>query len=115
MHGNSEHPNGGSFAADVDMRAAAMELRGELDVCTAPLLREAARLLLARSPRTAIISLAGLDFIDAAGIGTLLQLKKELDERGGRLVLANPQRRVARAFELVGLGGLLDRSLSRAG
>jgi len=49
------------------------------------------------------VDLNGLDFMDSASAGMLLRLKSQLDKRGGKLVLFDPRRMVARLMERTGL------------
>ncbi|MEI6385406.1 MAG: STAS domain-containing protein [Spirochaetota bacterium] len=49
----------------------------------------------------AVVDLGGLDFIDSSGMGALIALARDLEERGGELVLASPSPTVKAAFELV--------------
>ncbi len=49
----------------------------------------------------AVVDLSGLDFIDSSGMGALISLARDLEERGGELVLAQPSPAVKAAFELV--------------
>ncbi len=52
---------------------------------------------------TILLDLAGVNFLDSAGISSLLSFRKELLAAGGRLVLCSPTPRIREIFELVGM------------
>jgi anti-sigma B factor antagonist len=69
---------------------------GELDVATAPELHDT----LNRTDGEPVhLDLSGVSFIDPAGLRVLLTAKRDIDARGGQLVIRNPSwqvRRIAR-------------------
>jgi anti-sigma B factor antagonist len=78
-----------------------VQLIGELDASNAEsLVQDLAPQLVGGA--TVTLDLSGLSFIDSMGLRSLLRIAAALD-RGGRLVLHQPQPAVARTFELVGL------------
>jgi anti-sigma B factor antagonist len=88
--------------------AVRLAVHGDLDLETAPRLREAVRRA-RRERRPVRIDLAGVDFIDAAGINVLTDLRIEACGRGEVLRLDNPSGpvlRVARLTDTVGCLGL---------
>jgi anti-sigma B factor antagonist len=81
---------------------AALVVSGEIDVHTAPELREAADAVLAR--RSAIrLDMSGVGFIDSSGLGALVSITEAAREAGGDLVVVAPSRAVVRLLELSGL------------
>jgi len=58
---------------------------------------------LAGGTRQLTIDVSGLRFADSASIRTLSLAARMLKERGGRLVLLNPQRPVGRVLALMGV------------
>jgi anti-anti-sigma factor len=76
-------------------------LSGEADLASA---RELSELLTAQR---LMVDLSGLRFADSASVRALALAGKTLRERGGVLVLARPQRAVARVLELMGVDQLL--------
>jgi anti-sigma B factor antagonist len=79
-------------------------LRGELDVMDA----EAVAVALAAAAdrgNVVIVDLAGLTFIDAGGMATLVRARRHACHTGGALVLAAPQRQVRRVLALTGQAG----------
>ncbi len=50
-----------------------------------------------------VIDLAGVEFVNSAGLGALFQLQQRLRARGGRMVFANVPPILLRVFRAVGL------------
>ncbi len=77
-------------------------LGGDLDLATAPLLRERlGRAICSGAP--VVIDLAEVGFIDSSGLGVLVQADRQLRAFGGQLVLSGGSRAVRRVFELAGV------------
>ena len=75
---------------------------GELDVGTAPRLREVLVRLAAdtgRPPRV-VLDLSGVDFLDSTGLGVLLGGAKRLRAQGGGLALARAEPQVRKVLEV---------------
>jgi anti-anti-sigma factor len=85
-------------------------LRGELDVATAPALRErlAALLRLQMPMPLLVLDLAEVWFCDAAGLAVLIGTQRRATALGTTLRVAAPRSQVARVLNATGL----DRSLS---
>ena len=77
---------------------------GELDLGTAPLLRES----LGRLHGCVVVDLAGVTFLDASAIGVLISQRNRLRNHGGELVLRGPHGVVRRAIEVVGLADWIE-------
>ena len=79
---------------------AGLRLDGELDLATAPLLKEA--LVDLGSERDVHLDLALLTFLDSAGMHAIVALARSLD--GNRsVVLVNPSTAVRRCLEITGI------------
>ncbi len=86
-------------------------LSGELDLMTAPRLREEMRTLLAEAGVDEItFDLADLRFVDSSGIQALVDFRRELDARGATMAVARPQRTVRMVLRMMGLEDVLDAS-----
>ncbi|GLZ09721.1 hypothetical protein Acsp03_71870 [Actinomadura sp. NBRC 104412] len=85
-----------------------VRVRGDLDIATAPVLRE--QLIAALRPRTGplILDLSGVSFCDAAGLAVLIGIQRRAVARGIVMLLAAPGPRLSALLELTGL----DRGLS---
>ena len=79
-----------------------VELRGELDLAAAASVATALRGVLARQPKV-IVDLAGLQYIDSSGVAALAHARRHARQAGGDVVLAAPQRQVARMLSLTRL------------
>ncbi len=87
-----------------------MTVTGELDLATAPRLRDACADVVARRPETVRVDLGGLAFLDSSGISVLVQLHHDLEEGGATLVLHRVGDRTARVLEIAGLAAFFTRS-----
>ena len=78
----------------------------ELDMATAPQLRQAAANALAARPRVLAIDLGGVSFVASAGLGALLRIHQRAAAEGCRMVLVSVPDPVRRVIGLIGLAGL---------
>jgi anti-anti-sigma factor len=82
---------------------AVVTLRGELDLAAVPAVESHLIAAVAAYGPSIIVDLAGLEFIDARGLGVLVRVLKWTRERGGDVSLAAPQRQVRWVLEITGL------------
>ncbi len=108
------------FSVDLHVRKCGdnviVALSGELDMVDAA--DVAAGLVAAAADRRpTIVDLAGLTFIDCRGATALVRAQRQVRRAGGNLLLAAPQARVRRVFELSRLidGVCLHSSVAQAG
>jgi len=80
-----------------------VSVSGEIDVATAPGLREQLQGLVAAGHATVVVDLLGVTFLDSTALGVLVGALKRCREAGGdlRLVIAEP--RILKVFEITGL------------
>jgi anti-anti-sigma factor len=57
-----------------------------------------------------VLDLAGVEIIDAGGLGALLRIKEQCDRQGTALKLANPTKQVRRVLQLTALDLVFDIS-----
>ncbi|HWF16858.1 MAG TPA: STAS domain-containing protein [Acidimicrobiales bacterium] len=90
---------------------------GEIDVATAPQLRECLHRVIAEGGSTIVLDLLGVTFLDSTALGVLVGALKRCRELGGDLhvVLADP--RIMKIFEITGLTNVftITDSLQAAG
>jgi anti-sigma B factor antagonist len=94
------------FRLDVESRGdgrAVLRVAGEVDVYTAPQIREQIRDLAAKGTVHLIADLSPVEFIDSSGLGVLIGGLRRVREDDGSLVLVITTRRVLRVFQLTGL------------
>jgi anti-sigma B factor antagonist len=82
---------------------AVLQVTGEVDVYTAPMLREQMRELSAKGAVHLIADLSRVDFLDSTGLGALVGGLKRLREAGGSLALVISTPRILRIFQITGL------------
>jgi anti-sigma B factor antagonist len=76
---------------------------GEIDLTTAPKLREQLLRLLAGGECHLVIDLAGVDFCDSTGLGVLIGSAKRARAEGGEVEISGLTPGLARLFELTRL------------
>jgi anti-sigma B factor antagonist len=77
-----------------------VEMAGEADVTNTDELRRLLDEEVAQQPRTLIIDLSGLRFMDSSALHALLLANRALDRQGGVLALVSPQAAVAKILRL---------------
>ena len=82
---------------------AVLRVTGEVDVYTAPVLREQIRELAAKGAVHLIADLGRVDFLDSTGLGALVGGLKRVREAGGSLALVISTPRILRIFQITGL------------
>jgi anti-sigma B factor antagonist len=79
-------------------------VNGEIDVASSPRLRHELISLLDQSPRSIVLELGSMSFIDSSGLGVLVgSLKRLREQDGDEIVLRGLQDPVRRVFEITGL------------
>jgi anti-sigma B factor antagonist len=76
---------------------------GELDVASAPTLRERLIDLVSGGSHLLVLDLEGLDFLDSTGLGAIISALKRARTNGGDLRLVCTQSRIRRLFEITAL------------
>lgn len=79
---------------------------GEVDLYTAPKLRERIVELVEQGRLRLIVDLEHVEFIDSTGLGILVGALKRVKEREGDLALAGARRPVLRVLTITGLDGV---------
>ncbi|MDX6313163.1 MAG: anti-sigma factor antagonist [Streptomyces sp.] len=82
-------------------------LVGEIDLESAPLLRDALRQCLQDGIRTIDVDLTHVTFCDCSGLNAFLDASQHTAAAGGRLRLHDPPAMTVRLFALTGSGFLL--------
>jgi anti-sigma B factor antagonist len=84
-----------------------VQLAGEADVTNCDSLREVLEAEVARQPRTLIIDLGGLRFMDSSALHVILRANRMMDRQGGVLLLAAPREPVAKMLRLTAADQLI--------
>jgi anti-sigma B factor antagonist len=88
--------------SQVDDGTATIVVRGEVDVASAPRLREVLQELVQADAKQIVLDCRGLEFLDSSGIGLLVATRKRLGD-DGELVLDSPPAHVRKVLELTGV------------
>jgi len=81
---------------------------GEIDVYTAPRLRDRITELVAAGSYHLVVDLTDVDFLDSTGLGVLVGGLKKVRAHDGGLRLACPQERLLKIFRITGLAKVFD-------
>ena len=84
-----------------------VELTGEADVTNSDALREVLEAEVAKQPRSMIIDLSGLRFMDSSALHVILRANRVMDRQGGVLALASPREPVAKMLRLTAADQLI--------
>lgn len=87
---------------------AVLAVRGEVDVYTAPRLREKLVELVSEGKQKIVVDLEGVDFLDSTGLGVLVGGLKRARSHEGDLSLVCTQHRILKVFEITGLTKVFD-------
>jgi anti-anti-sigma factor len=86
---------------------ARLGVAGEIDLATAPVLRDKLLTLLRdQSPTVLVVDLAGVTFLDCAGISALVAVRNAAGKTGCQMRITYPQPFVRRVLEVTGLLGI---------
>ena len=93
-------------------------LRGEIDVYTAPRLRQTLIDLVEGGATDIVVDMEKVDFLDSTGLGVLVGGLKRVRDREGSMKLVATQYRILKIFDITGLSKVfpifdsLDKALS---
>lgn len=87
---------------EVDERAV-IAVGGEIDVYTAPKLRDCITDLVGAGTYNIVVDLEQVDFLDSTGLGVLVGGLKKVRAHGGSLELVCSQERLLKIFRITGL------------
>ena len=90
---------GGEAGHDV----AVIEVAGEVDVYTAPRLREALLELFYSGHYDVVVDIRGVEFLDSTGLGVLVGGLKRVRQHDGSIQLVCTQERILKIFRITGL------------
>ena len=97
-----------AVASDVVDGVATVSVRGEVDVYTAPQLRECLYGVVADGIGRVVLDLSAMSFIDSTGLGVIVGTLKRLREGGGDLLLRSPSRSTLKVLEITGLTRIIE-------
>ena len=89
-------------------------VEGEIDVATAPQLRECLHEVIAEGNATVVLDLLPVTFLDSTALGVLVGALKRCRELGGELHVVVSDPRIMKIFEITGLTNVFPISDSLA-
>ncbi len=81
---------------------------GEIDIATAPALRERLESSIDQRPDVVVVDLLGVTFMDSTALGVLIGALKRCREAGGTMRIVVSDTRVLKVFEITGLTELFS-------
>lgn len=87
---------------------AVITIAGELDLYTAPRLKENLLSALEDGVLRIVVDMTGVHFIDSSALGVLIGGVKRLKPKGGKLVLVSVDENVNWIFQITGLNSVFD-------
>ena len=91
----TEHP--------IDSERHVLAVRGEIDLFTAPELKQVLAESIEAGRVRIIVDLSETTFLDSTALGVLIGAVKRLRSRDGQLVIVNTDANIAKTFEITGL------------
>jgi len=89
-------------------KATVVSVGGEIDVYTAPKLREKVAELVSGGAYELVIDLEAVEFLDSTGLGVLVGGLKKVRAHDGSLRLVCAQERLLKIFRITGLAKVFD-------
>jgi anti-sigma B factor antagonist len=96
-----------SLATRIVADHAVLEVGGEVDVYTAPRLRERLAELIESGARNVVVDLARVDFLDSTGLGVLVGAHKRLRPVGGTFSLVCAKESLLKVFRITALDQII--------
>ena len=87
---------------------AVLTVSGEIDIATAPSLRERLHGLLAEGKQQIVVDLDDVGFLDSTALGVLVGVLKRARGEGGEVRIVCTQPRVRKVFEITRLDSAFD-------
>jgi len=102
--------SGRGFRVDAEASAdeVRLELHGEVDLYTQPILRSAMQTALEMNLPSIVVDLADVTHLDSGGMAILIYGAKKLMERQGKLHLRSVNRHIFRTLTVTGLAEFLN-------
>jgi anti-sigma B factor antagonist len=85
-----------------------VDVKGEIDVYTAPKLREKLIELVSEGDYHIVVNLEGVDFLDSTGLGVLVGALKRVKGHDGTLALICTQDKILKVFQVTGLDKVFE-------
>lgn len=97
------------FEMEHGSKALIVRLKGELDHHTAEIVKSRMEEAIGRSGTNhVIVNMRDLKFMDSSGLGVILGRYKQINSKGGKMILCDVSPSVYRLFEMSGLFKILS-------
>ena len=108
-------PRGIELTEDTfDPSGLVVTVSGELDIATAPALRDRLTAAIDAGTQRLVIDLSGISFLDSVALATIVHAKQRLPDNGKMALAVDPSSYVMLVFESGGLPNVLDLVETRA-
>jgi anti-sigma B factor antagonist len=97
-----------SWPTSLENGTARVELLGELDLATAPALRDHLQALHLAGVRSFDLDASGLTFVDSVGLSVIVAVFRRCQEEDGRVRIVSPSPMMRRTLEVAGLADILE-------
>jgi anti-sigma B factor antagonist len=84
-----------------------LALAGDIDLHSAPQVRDRLEDLRGQGRKTVVLDLSGVDFLDSSALGTLVAAQRSFAEDGGGLRVACPQPHAQKVFRITRLAEVI--------
>ena len=92
-----------SLSTRAERGRTVVEVIGEIDVYTAPKLREQLAELVDSGRHDIVVDMQGVEFLDSTGLGVLVGGLKRVKQHDGSMNLVCTQERILKIFRITGL------------
>jgi anti-sigma B factor antagonist len=92
-----------SLSTRAERGRTVVEVTGEIDVYTAPKLREQLAELVDAGRHDIVVDMQGVEFLDSTGLGVLVGGLKRVKQHDGSMNLVCTQERILKIFRITGL------------
>jgi len=99
----NQHHDGLRIETLAGQHGELVRVSGEVDLRSSPQLRNRLLRIAESRPRRLILDLSGVSYMDSSGVGTMVEIKRLIEQVGGQVVLAGLQPRVRSVFEITQL------------
>lgn len=105
-----------SVSRDAAEDVPVVSVSGEVDVYSAPELKESLAKLRQSGANSIVVDLTEVAFLDSTGLGALVEARAATTDAGGSLAIVCNQERILKLFTITGLDGVfsIHKSLDEA-
>ncbi|SDC05143.1 STAS domain-containing protein [Geotoga petraea] len=91
----------------LDKKNNILKIKGEIDLNNSKKLKEEVKKM---NNNNIVMDFKEVSYLDSAGIGALISIHKDLQNKSGSLTIINIDKKIKELFEMVGLSKLMNIS-----